>query len=101
MLMVALSQEKPKKEMELIGQIKSMIAGTQIVVAVQPPNVKANTKGRPSAKKGRFTSTQRNQSAFEIVKEILENETQATKQAMKASGRKNQKRAKKTASKKS
>ena len=52
MLMVALSQEKPKKEMELIGQIKSMIAGTHIVVAVQPPNVKANTKGRPSAKKG-------------------------------------------------
>ncbi|PLW07436.1 hypothetical protein PCANC_27287 [Puccinia coronata f. sp. avenae] len=98
MLMVALSQEKPKKAMELIGQIKSMITGTHIVVAVQPPNVKTNTKGRPSAKKGRLTSTQRNQSALEIVNERLENETKAKKQAMKASGRKNQKQAKKTAS---
>jgi hypothetical protein len=79
MLMVALSQEKPKKAMELIGQIKSMIAGTHIVVAVQPPNVKTNTKGRPSAKKGRLTSTQRNQSACEIVNERLENETKAKK----------------------
>jgi hypothetical protein len=98
MLMVALLQEKPNKAIELVNQIKKLLAGTHAAVVIQEPNVKKNTKGRPSAKKGQTTSTKRNQSAFEIVEEHMKKEKIAKKGVLKESGRKKAKRFKKAVS---
>ncbi|PLW36931.1 hypothetical protein PCANC_21211 [Puccinia coronata f. sp. avenae] len=95
MLMVALSQEKPKKAVKLVDQIKKLIAGTHNAILIQAPNVKKNTKGRPSTKKGQTTSTKRNQLAFEIVEEHMKKEKTAKKQALKESGSKKAKQFKK------
>ena len=95
MLMVALLQEKPKKAVKLVNQMKKLIAGTHAAILIQAPNVKKNTKGRPSTKKGQTTSTKRNQLVFGIVEEHTKKEKTAKKKSLKGSGKKKAKQFKK------
>ncbi|PLW40703.1 hypothetical protein PCANC_14476 [Puccinia coronata f. sp. avenae] len=95
-LMVSLSQEKLKRVVDLVNQIKKLVAGNHAAVPILAPNVKQNTKGRPSAKKGRLTSTKRIQSAFEIVEEKIKKENTSKKRVLEGSGRKKAKQIKKS-----
>jgi hypothetical protein len=95
-LMVSLSQEKLKRVVDLVNQIKKLVAGNHAAVPILAPNVKQNTKGRPSAKKGQLTSTKRIQSAFEIVEEKIKKENTSKKRVLKGSGRKKAKQIKKS-----
>ena len=90
-LTVALSQEPPNSLAKTFKQIYEIIAGSHHAVPIQEPNVKENTKGRPSLKsiaKDQKKSTKRNPSAFEIAESQLKKESAAKKRPLKTQKRK-------------
>jgi hypothetical protein len=94
-LVVTLSNESPQNQEELLIQIKKIVSGTHLAFLIQAPKVKKNIKGRPSAKKGCVTSTKRNPSAFELVKQKIKHQNTAKKRPSTAPKTKNTKRIKK------
>jgi hypothetical protein len=70
MLMVAFSQEKSKKDVKLVDQIKKLIAGTHAAILIQAPDVKKNTKGRPSTKKAKQLPPRETNRHFRLFKKI-------------------------------
>ncbi|KNE97965.1 hypothetical protein PSTG_08642 [Puccinia striiformis f. sp. tritici PST-78] len=92
---MSLTHERPTTADDLLAQMKGIAARTHKAVTIQVPEVKKNTKGRPSTKAERLTSTKRQPSAFEIVEAKLKKEQLARKQALKAQKRNKSKRIKK------
>ncbi|PLW58850.1 hypothetical protein PCANC_00352 [Puccinia coronata f. sp. avenae] len=71
-LVLSLCNEELQAILNLVQQFKQIAAGTHKAMPIQAPNIKQNTKGRPSLfKKAGTTLTKRNPSAFEIVKAKL------------------------------
>jgi hypothetical protein len=66
-LLLGLSHKTPDKLLSLLDQFKKIASRTHSAVAIQDPNVKTKTKGRPAAKKDCLTSTKRNPLAFELA----------------------------------
>jgi hypothetical protein len=71
-LVLSLCNKEPQVILNLVQQFKQIAAGTHKAMPIEAPNIKQNTKGRPSLfKKAGTTLTKRNPSAFEIVEAEL------------------------------
>jgi hypothetical protein len=81
-LAVALSHEGRHSLEKILLQVNQIVAGTNHAVPIQAPEIKRNTKGRPSTKKTQSTSTKRNPSAFEVIEANLKKEQTTKKRAL-------------------
>jgi hypothetical protein len=81
-LAVALSHEGRHSLKKILLQFNQIVAGTHHAVPIQAPEIKRNTKGRPSTKKTQSTSTKRNPSAFEVIEANLKKEQTTKKRAL-------------------
>ncbi|KAI7941408.1 hypothetical protein MJO29_013482 [Puccinia striiformis f. sp. tritici] len=77
-----LSKEHVGQLPRIFEQFNQILAGTHLAARVQPPNVKEQTKGRPSHKKGATNSTKRLPSAHEIAEAELAKEQKTVKVAV-------------------
>jgi hypothetical protein len=68
--------------LSLLDQFKKIASGTHSAVAIQDPDVKTKTKGRPAAKKDCLTSTKRNPLAFELAEAKIKREDTTRKQVL-------------------
>ncbi|PLW55746.1 hypothetical protein PCANC_01597 [Puccinia coronata f. sp. avenae] len=100
MLMVTLLHKNPDKIGDVLNQMKKIATGTHFAIAIKAPNVKTKTKGRPSLKKDRLTSTTRNSSAFEVVEARLKKNHQNNKCALNVADSKESKQIKRSPSNK-
>jgi hypothetical protein len=84
-VMLNLSHKSPARLASLCDQIHQIASGTHMAVAIQAPDVKKNTKGRPSPKNNTSKSNKRNLSAFEVVQTALKKDESAKKREAKQS----------------
>ncbi|PLW40710.1 hypothetical protein PCANC_14451 [Puccinia coronata f. sp. avenae] len=81
-LVLSLCNEDSHTICNVLQQFKQIAAGTHKAIAIQAPNIKQSTKGRPPlSKKSGVTSTKRNPSAFEIVESKLKKKNLQMKSA--------------------
>ena len=71
-LVLSLCNKEPQAILNLVQKFKQITVGTHKAMPIQAPDIKQNTKGRPSLfKKAGTTLTKRNPSALEIVEAKL------------------------------
>jgi hypothetical protein len=83
---------------KLLDQFKKIASGTHIAAPIQDPDFKKKTKGRPTTKKDRSTSTKRNPLAFELVEERIKRKSTTRKRALNSTKRKQSKQVKQSGS---
>ncbi|KAI7957958.1 hypothetical protein MJO29_006175 [Puccinia striiformis f. sp. tritici] len=71
MITISLTHKQPTTVADLLAQMKGIAAGTHKAVTIQAPQVKKQTKGRPSTKAEQLTTTKRKPLAFEVVEANL------------------------------
>ncbi|KAI7935717.1 hypothetical protein MJO28_016588 [Puccinia striiformis f. sp. tritici] len=77
-----LSDENSSQLPRIFEQFNQILAGTHLAARIQPPNVKEQTKERPTHKKGATNSTKRLPSAHELAEAALAKEQKIVKAAL-------------------
>ncbi|PLW28141.1 hypothetical protein PCASD_23245 [Puccinia coronata f. sp. avenae] len=86
-LLLTLSHKTPLRLATLFKRIHQIAAGTHLAVAIQAPQVKKNTKGRPSLKNNASKSNRRDCSDFEVVEAEIKKKSIAKKREAPGSGK--------------
>jgi hypothetical protein len=90
-LVLTLLHETPAQLLILFEHIHKIATRTHLAIAIQAPEVKKNTKGRPALKNNTSKSNKRNPSAFELVQTKLQKEALAKKREAQESAKPTQK----------